>query len=234
MTPHTPASLRAFEAEIAAAFDAGEIGAPVHLSGNNEAQLIAYFAERFRPGDWVFSTWRSHYHALLAGVPPEKVKTACLAGRGITLAWPEYRFCTSAIVGGAVPIATGVAMGLARRIDPSDPRLNYAWLGDTPSRKPHVHCFVGDMASRSGIFHECREYAVGFDLPITFIVENNFKSVMTDTQEVWGSTTDEQVMRGAAVEHLPNGLRYAPALKTVYYEYRLDFPHSGAKQRTNF
>ena len=45
-------------------YEKGKIRAPIHLSGNNENQLIKIF-KKVKKQDWVFSTWRSHYHALL-------------------------------------------------------------------------------------------------------------------------------------------------------------------------
>ena len=125
-----------FENEIAGLFNAGKIRAPVHLYSNNEAQMIDLFRE-VRPEDWVCCSWRSHYQCLLKGVPPERVREEILAGRSISLCFPEYRVVSSAIVGGIVPIAVGIALGLKR--------------GSKPGR---VHCFMGEMTAESGIAYE--------------------------------------------------------------------------------
>jgi TPP-dependent pyruvate/acetoin dehydrogenase alpha subunit len=151
-----------FEKEIAELFEQGKIKAPVHLSGGNEKELIEIF-KQIKPEDWVFSTHRNHYHALLKGIPKEWLKGEILAGRSITINNAEYRFFSSAIVGGILPIATGVALAGHR-----------------------VWCFMGDMCATTGIFHECSRYAWGHHLPIHFIVENNNFSVDTPTKEVWG------------------------------------------------
>ena len=158
----TPSDLIAFEREVADRYERGEIRGPVHLSGGNEDQLIDIFREMKRE-DWVFSTWRSHYHALLHGVPPEKVMAQILAGRSMNLNFPEYRFFTSAIVGGILPIAVGVAYS---------------------GRK--VWCFIGDMTARGGAFQEASEYAYGNDLPISFIIEDNDLSTNAPTNLAWG------------------------------------------------
>ena len=157
----TAEELISFEADIAALFEQAEIRAPVHLHGNNEAQLIEIF-KRVKPTDWVFSTHRSHYHALLKGIPPDMVTAEILKGNSICLQFPEYHFFTSAIVGGIIPIALGVAMA-----------------GET------CWVFIGDMAAETGIFHECVKYAKGHDLPIRFVVEDNGLSVDTPTEKVW-------------------------------------------------
>src|SRR3990172_7981644 len=155
--------LIAFEKDIARHFEAGEIRAPVHLHGGNEQQLIEIF-KKIKPDDWVFSTHRSHYHALLKGIPPELVKKEIMAGHSISLQFPDYHFFTSAIVGGIIPIALGVAMSGQK-----------------------VWCFIGDMAYHTGICWECNRYAAGHYLHnFSLVLEDNHFSVDTPTREVWG------------------------------------------------
>ena len=100
----TKEELIAFENDIAALFNAGKIRAPVHLYHGNEEQIIDVF-RNIRPRDWVFCSWRSHYQCLLKGVPASAVRDEILAGRSISLCFPEYRVYSSAIVGGVLPIA---------------------------------------------------------------------------------------------------------------------------------
>ncbi len=168
---YTVAELQAFEREAADAFEAKRIRAPIHLSDGNEAQLIDLF-QAIPPDAWVFSTWRSHYHALLHGVPRALVMSEILAGRSMMLHFPEYRFFTSAIVGGILPIACGVA-----------------------STGAQVYAFVGDMAASTGAFHDAEQYARGHNLPIRFVVEDNGLSTNTPTKEVWGSGTGQVTQR---------------------------------------
>lgn len=167
----TKEELIAFEREVAARFERKEIPGPVHLSGGNEDQLIEIFKD-IKPTDCVFSTWRSHYHALLHGVPPEKVMVEIMAGRSMSLIFPEHNFFTSAIVGGVLPISVGVAYAL-KHTD------NLVW------------CFVGDMAATTGIFHEAGEYARRNGLPIQFIVEDNLLSCNSPTEDCWGRYPDK-------------------------------------------
>ncbi len=169
MTGHTPESLKAFEEEIATAFNAGRIRAPVHLSGGNEEQLIEIF-KQIGPLDWIAGSWRMHYHCLLKGVPPAKLKTDIMAGRSITLTYPEHRIITSAIVGGILPIALGIAWSIKRN-----------------GGRERVWAFLGDMTATTGIASECARYKLGHDLPITFVVEDNGISVCTHTMGTWGS-----------------------------------------------
>ena len=167
----TPEELAAFERHIADRFLAKEIRCPIHLSGGNEAQLISIF-KGIQPEDWVLSTHRSHYHALLHGISPDWVEAEILAGRSMHLNSPEHHFLTSAIVGGIAPIAVGLAMGLKRNDDSAN-----------------VWCFLGDMAAEMGIVHECLKYAAGRDTygleNLHFVIEDNALSAETPTQLVW-------------------------------------------------
>ena len=160
--------LNNFEEEIKNIFLEGKIRAPIHLSRGNEDELIDIFKE-IKPEDWVFSTHRNHYHALLHGIDKDWLKSEILAGRSMHINNKEHRFFTSSMVSGCLPIALGVAMAIKRN------RANR-----------HVWVFVGDMAAETGVFHECTKYAARHNLPITFIVEDNGLSTNTPTQQVWG------------------------------------------------
>lgn len=161
-----------FENEVARKIEAKEIAAPVHLGGGNEEHLIRIFAD-IKPTDWVFCSYRQHYHALLHGIPRERVMAEIVAGRSMTMCFPKRRFYSSAIVAGQCSIATGVAYGVK---DDS-----------------HVWCFIGDMGSTTGAFHEAQQYARGRDLPITFIIEDNGLSCDSPTTFCWGSPVDERL-----------------------------------------
>lgn len=164
----TAEELITFEQDIAAEFNAGNIRAPIHLDGGNEAQLIEIFKGIY-PDDWVCGSWRMHYKCLLHGVPPEILKHDIIAGHSITLCYPERRIISSAIVGGVLPIALGLAWAIKRA-----------------KGKNRVYAFLGDMTSTTGIFTECCVYSQGHDLPLEFVIEDNALSVCTPTQETWG------------------------------------------------
>jgi TPP-dependent pyruvate/acetoin dehydrogenase alpha subunit len=165
----TADDLIAFERRVLVEFEAGRVRGPVHCSGGNEDQLIEIFME-IRRGDFVFSNWRNHYHALLHGVPAEWVFAEILAGRSLSLNSAAHRFYTSAIVGGCLPIAVGVAAAVKRR-----------------GGSEHVWCFVGDMAASIGAFHDAIQYAQCNALPIIFVIEDNGLSTETPTKKAWGN-----------------------------------------------
>ena len=198
----TAQDLIAFETEMADLFNAAKIRAPIHLYYGNEDRMLELFRD-VTPEDWVFCSWRSHYQCLLKGVPREELKAEILAGHSISLCFPKQQVVSSAIVGGIIPLAVGAALGLKRQGKPG-----------------RVHCFAGDMTSETGIFHESVKYSHNHQLPIRFIVEDNGKSVCTDTREVWAQPV-------LTYEKTPHPL-------VTYYQYQTKYPHAGAGQRVQF
>ena len=63
-TDWTPDGLRSFVDKIAEHHDAGRLPFALHLPGGNEEQLIDIFSN-INEGDYVLSTHRNMYHALL-------------------------------------------------------------------------------------------------------------------------------------------------------------------------
>ncbi len=202
MNEWTVEGLKAFEAKIADFFNKGEIRAPIHLSDGNESSVIDVF-QHVKEQDWIFCSWRSHYQALLKGVPADRVEAEILAGRSISLCFPDFNFYSSAIVGGQIPIAVGAALSLKRN-----------------QESGHVWCFIGDMTSETGIAQTAIRYSEKQDLPITFVVEDNGISVLTQTRDVWNSTSLRFEELGSA--------------KVVGYKYKSKYPHAGAGVRVQF
>jgi pyruvate dehydrogenase E1 component alpha subunit len=157
-----------FELKVKEAYELGRIKAPIHLSGNNEDQLIEIFKNVTR-NDWVFTSWRNHYHALLHGFDPDELFQLILEGRSMSINSLENKFYSSSIVGGSIPIALGTAMSIKLK-----------------NEKNRVWCFVGDMTFETGVFHECYKFAKNFNLPIKFVVEDNNMSTNTPTDLTWG------------------------------------------------
>ena len=191
-----------FENDIANTFNKGKIKAPVHLYSDNEKFLINFF-KKIKKNDWVMCSWRSHYQCLLKGVPPKKIKNEIIDGKSISLCFLDYKVYSSAIVGGSLPIAVGLAMSLKRK-----------------KSKNKIYCFIGDMTSETGIAHECIKYSRNKNLPIHFIVEDNRKSVCTDTRKAWSE-------KKLTYENVSDKF-------VTYYKYKLKYPHAGAGQRVQF
>lgn len=173
----TVQKLRDFTKEIIVLWEAGKIRSPIHLNKGNEKQIIKIFSEfNITIKDWVFSNHRSHFHWLLSGRNPEKLKEEILKGHSMHLF--DNKFFTSAIVGGNAPIALGVAYALKLK-------------GSTD----RVFCFCGDMSASGGLFHESVQFSQGFDLPITYIIENDSMSVRAITKDTWGRAKTKKVVK---------------------------------------
>jgi pyruvate dehydrogenase E1 component alpha subunit len=187
------ADLKAFESEIVALWEAGDLPYLVHLSGGNEDWLVSLF-DGFNEGDWIFSTHRSHYHALLAGIAAKRVKELIVHGKSMFIFDRERNFLTSSILSGASCIAAGVAWALKEEGSP-----NRVW------------CFLGDGAEEEGHFYEAVMMVSGHDLPCTFIIEDNDRSVDT-----------------TIAERMPTGFRLDWPPSVIRHSYKATYPHAGS------
>ena len=191
-----------FEEEIAELFNGGNIFAPVHLYNGNEDQIINVF-KKVRSQDWVFCSWRSHYQCLLKGVPQTKLRAKFLQVVRFLSVSLNIEFILLHSWGEHLPIAVGTAMAEKRKKEDSI-----------------VYCFMGDMTSETGIAHECIKFSCNHQLPIHFIIEDNSKSVCTDTRETWNCNT------------LSYESKSDPMI--TYYRYETKYPHAGAGTRVQF
>ena len=66
------------------------------------------------------------------------------------------------------------------------------------------------MAFETGGFYEMHKYAVRYDLPIVFVVEDNGVSTNTPTEETWNGEKRE-----------------IPDEKCIWYSYEKVWPHYG-------
>jgi pyruvate dehydrogenase E1 component alpha subunit len=166
--------LIAFEDKIGDLYLENKLPFLFHLSGGNEEELISIFSA-IDENDYVISNHRSHYHALLHGIPPEVLEDRILNGRSMFIYDRNRNFFCSAIIGGTPAIAAGIALALKRK-----------------GSKKKVWCFVGDGTEDNGHLYEAIRYVDGWDLPCKFIIENNDRSVETSNSERWGKSADFQ------------------------------------------
>jgi TPP-dependent pyruvate/acetoin dehydrogenase alpha subunit len=207
---HTRESLTAFRDRVAEAFKAKRILAPVHFPGGEEEQLIAAMAD-IRPDDWLCVGWRSMYAALLKGCPEEWVFDEILAGRSMYLMSKEHRIIGSSIVGGVLPVACGLAMGIRRGRDTQRDELIRA---SVPSR---VWVVVGDMTATTGLFAEFVRYCAGHGLPVRVVVCDNGYSTNAPTEQVWGTSSVQ-----------------GTGLQVTRFRYKRTMPHVGLAERVSF
>jgi len=172
--------IRRFEEKCVELYSAGEIRGFVHLYIGEEAVAVGV-NESLTPDDNIVSTYREHGHALARGIPVNAVMaemygkiTGCSKGRGgsMHLFDAGRRFYGgNAIVGGGLPLATGVALADKMR---GDQRV--------------TACFFGDGAVAEGEFHECMNLAALWKLPVLFCCENNLYAMGTALERAQAQT----------------------------------------------
>jgi pyruvate dehydrogenase E1 component alpha subunit len=200
-----------FEKEIGDMFNNKLIKSPIHLYNGTEDFIIEIFKEIDNENDWVCCTWRNHYQALLKGISEEDVKQKILDGKSMVLNFFEQKFISSSIVGGIPSIATGIA-----------------FANKLQNNNSKVWCWVGDMSAETGAFHEAYKFALNNDLNITFVIEDNKKSVCTPTNDIWKREKPYYLNQDYKGEIIRQKNLY-------YYQYTNEkYPHAGAGQRIQF
>jgi pyruvate dehydrogenase E1 component alpha subunit len=157
--------IRRFEEKAAEAYTLGKIGGFCHLYIGQEAVAVGTLSA-LRPDDYVLTSYRDHGHALVMGISPDEVMAelfgragGCSAGKGgsMHLFDADKHFLGGhGIVGGQIPLATGVAYATKYR------GTDQATL-----------CFFGEAAVNQGAFHESLNMAQLWKLPCVYICENN-------------------------------------------------------------
>lgn len=192
--------LIAQENQIKDHWEAGDIVSLCHLMGGNEDQLIEIFKE-INPEDFVFASHRCHYHYSLHG--GKDLVQKVLDGQSMFLYGSN--FICSAIVGGTLSMACGMALSFKLKGSP---------------RK--VWAFCGDGATDQGAFWEAIRFAECRNLPITFIVEDNGGQCGVNWETRWGCPAPES-----------NNGRYGLEWDlskywcVIYYRYTPVHPHAG-------
>ena len=157
--------IRRFEEKSAEAYTLGKIGGFCHLYIGQEAVAVGTLSA-LRPDDYVFTSYRDHGHALVMGMSPDEVMAelfgragGCSAGKGgsMHLFDRDVNFMGGhAIVGGQIPLATGIAF--AEKYRGTD-RVSLVYFGEA--------------AVNQGAFHESLNMAQLWKLPCVYVCENN-------------------------------------------------------------
>jgi pyruvate dehydrogenase E1 component alpha subunit len=162
---HQMILIRRFEEKSAESYSLGKIGGFCHLYIGQEAVAVGSISA-LRPDDYVLTSYRDHGQAIAKGISPEEVMAelygkagGCSAGKGgsMHLFDADVNFLGGhAIVGGQIPLATGVAFAAKYK------GTDRATL-----------CFFGEAAVNQGAFHESLNLAQLWKLPCIYICENN-------------------------------------------------------------
>ena len=183
---HSMLLQRHFEEKVAEAYALGKIGGFCHLYIGQEAVSTGSLS-LLRDDDYVLTTYRDHGQAIVRGMSPRSVMAelfgrmdGCSRGKGgsMHLFDRHVNFLGGhGIVGGHVPIATGVGFAIKYR------------GGDQV-----CVCFMGEAAVNNGAFHESLNMAGLWRLPVIYVIENNKYGMGTAVERA--SSIEHMHMRG--------------------------------------
>ncbi len=156
--------IRRFEEKAGEAYSLGKIGGFCHLYIGQEAVAVGSIGA-LRGDDYIICSYREHGHALARGISARAVMAelfgkaaGCSGGKGGSM----HLFDASlgflgghAIVGGHLPLATGMAFAAKYR-----------------GTDQVAACYFGEAAVNNGAFHESLNMAAVWKLPVLFVIEN--------------------------------------------------------------
>src|SRR5438477_978994 len=176
---HQMVLIRRFEEKCAESYSLGKIGGFCHLYIGQEAVGVGAISA-LRPDDYVLTSYREHGQAIAKGISPEAVMAelygkagGCSHGKGgsMHLFDADVNFLGGhAIVGGQIPLATGVAIASKHKETDQD-----------------TLCFFGEAAVNQGAFHESLNMAQLWKLPCIYICENNKYGMGTSLRRAMSS-----------------------------------------------
>jgi pyruvate dehydrogenase E1 component alpha subunit len=169
-------------------YQAGKIGGFMHLYIGQEAVSTGVIAAR-EPRDRVITAYRDHGVAINCGIPANEVMAELLGkatgvskgkGGSMHMASVEKNMWGGhAIVGGHLPIASGLA------------------LGDQYAGNDNVTiCMFGDGATNIGYFHEALNLAKTWGLRVLWVCENNQYGMGTSVERASAVTDIRQKAEG--------------------------------------
>ena len=167
--------IREFEERVKFLFLEGSMPGTIHQCQGQEATAVGV-CSALRPDDVITSTHRPHGHALAKGLSPEEILielfgggTGCCRGKGGSMHignMDKGMVPAIAIVGGGIPIATGIALAF---------KMQKARV---------VACFFGEGATSEGAFHEAANMAAIWNLPVMLCCENNLYGASTRVDKI--------------------------------------------------
>lgn len=165
--------IRRFEERVKYLFLEGIMPGTIHQYQGQEGIAVG-FCSALEDGDIITSTHRPHGHALARGLTTESVlhelfgkTTGCCHGKGGSMHVGDLEKGMApaiAIVAGAVPMATGMALAFKMK-----------------KQKHAAVCFMGDGAVNEGAFHEGVNMGAIWSLPVLYVIENNLYAASTPT-----------------------------------------------------
>jgi pyruvate dehydrogenase E1 component alpha subunit len=185
--------IRMIEEEIESRYHEDQMKTPIHLVIGQEATSVGCCAALTRD-DLLYSSHRTHGNYLAKGGDLRAMlcemycrANGCVGSRGGSMHLIDKSVGmagTSAIVGGAVPIAVGAALAAQMK---GERRVTVV--------------FIGDATTEEGVASESLNFAALKQLPIVFFCENNFYSVQSP---LWTRQPAREIWKWAASYGMPS------------------------------
>jgi dihydrolipoamide dehydrogenase len=157
--------IRRFEERAQTEYTRAKIGGYCHLNLGEEATVVGGIVP-LKAGDYIYTSYREHGHAIARGVDPRAVMAELFGreggvahGRGgsMHIFDLKHRFMGGyGIVGGHLPLAVGAGFAIKYQ-----------------KAKDVVFCMFGDGATNIGSFHESLNFSKVFELPVVWYCINN-------------------------------------------------------------
>jgi len=184
--------IRQFEERVKFLFLEGIMPGTIHQCQGQEASA-AGVCMALSKDDVITSTHRPHGHALAKGVSLQSMMdelfgkiTGCSKGKGGSMHIGDLdkgMITAVAIVGGNIPLATGVGLAFKMR-----------------KEKRVAVSFMGDGATNEGAFHEAVNMGAIWNLPVVYVVENNLYGASTPVEMV---VKTERISERASIYKMP-------------------------------
>ncbi|HEV8676423.1 MAG TPA: pyruvate dehydrogenase (acetyl-transferring) E1 component subunit alpha [Methylomirabilota bacterium] len=184
--------IRRFEEKAAEMYALGKIGGFLHLYIGQEAVAVGAIST-IQLDDYAIAGYREHGHALAKGADPRRLMAELFGrrdgvskgkGGSMHLFDRSVNFLGGhAIVGGYLPIATGVAFAIRYE-----------------ERDRVILCFFGDGSVPQGEFHESLNLSALWKLPVVYICENNRYAMGTAIERALAQT---EIYRFAEAYKMP-------------------------------
>ena len=168
--------IRQFEERVKFLFLEGVMPGTIHQYQGQEACGVGVCAA-LHADDVITTTHRPHGHCIAKGMNVNSAMaelfgkvTGCCKGKGGSMHMGDLSLGivpAVAIVGGGLPLTTGMALSFKMR---KQPRVAVG--------------FMGDGATNEGAFHEALNMSAIWDLPAVWVVENNLYGASTKVEMV--------------------------------------------------
>jgi len=201
--------IRRFEERASQAYQQQKIGGFCHLYIGQEAVVVGAVAAA-RPDDYIITAYRDHAHAIARGTTLNAAmaellgkETGISKGLGGSMHYfdkENHMYGGHAIVGGHLPLATGLAFASRYR---GEDRCTL--------------CFFGDGAINQGVFHEACNLAALWKLPVIFVCENNLFGMGTHVER---ATAVKELTNRAKAYDMPSMVVNGMDLREVRDSFR--------------